>query len=118
MQSDRFRRNHDLIEIQEECKVLLLNNGNRLLGVYHVASGAIDHVSIDNRLILACAIKATATALVLAHNHPSGSLQPSKGDLDATQKLKEAAKLFDIEILDHLIITADEYVSFAEEGVL
>lgn len=110
--------NHNLIEIQEELKVLLLNKSNRLLGVYHAASGCIDQVSIDTRLILACAVKAGAIALVLAHNHPSGTLEPSKGDLAATQKLKEAAQLFDIQLLDHLIISSDDFVSLANKGVL
>lgn len=106
------------MEIQEEFKVLLLNRANKVLGVYQAFAGGMTEVSIDPRLILAAAVKSLSVAIVLSHNHPSGSLKPSKADEELTAKIKEAAKCLDIKVIDHLIVSNEGYLSFADEGLL
>lgn len=110
--------NPDKIEMLEEFKVLFLNRANKVLGVMDVASGGITGCVADPRIILAAAVKANAVNIVMAHNHPSGSIKPSRADEQLTQKIKEAARWMDITVLDHLIITDGEYYSFADEGLL
>ncbi|GAB2820457.1 JAB domain-containing protein [Ferruginibacter profundus] len=106
------------MEIQEEFKVLLLNRANRVLGVYQAFAGGMTEVSIDPRLILAAAVKSLSVAIVLSHNHPSGNLKPSRADEELTIKIKEAAKYLDIKVIDHLIVSSEGYLSFADEGLL
>jgi DNA repair protein RadC len=106
------------MEMQEEFKVLLINRANRVTGVYEASSGGITGTVADPRLILAAAIKGLAVGIVLAHNHPSGNLKPSLADEQLTAKIKTAANYHDIRVLDHIIVTADAYYSFADEGLL
>ncbi len=106
------------IELFEEFKVLLLNQGNKVIGVYDVSKGGLTGTVADPRLILATAIKALAVSIILSHNHPSGNLKPSRADEEITVKINEAAKYHDIKVLDHIIITAEHYYSFADEGLL
>ena len=73
---------------------------------------------VDVRLIFAAAIKANAVGLILAHNHPSGNLKPSYIDIQLTKRVKEAGQLLDIQLLDHLILTSDGYLSMADEGLI
>ena len=108
----------DNLTIKEEAVALFLNRSNRVLGGYKVSSGGITATVVDIRIILAIALKCLASGIILAHTHPSGELNPSRTDKELTQKLKEAAKLMDISLLDHLIITSETYYSFADEGVL
>lgn len=110
--------NPDKIEMLEEFKVLFLNRANKVLGVMDIASGGITGCVADPRIILAAAVKANAVNIVMAHNHPSGSIKPSRADEQLTQKIKEAARWMDITVLDHLIITEGDYYSFADEGLL
>ena len=110
--------NHDKIELQEEFKVLFLSQSNRVLQILSISQGGITGTVADPRLILASALKVAACSMILAHNHPSGSLRPSRADEELTTKIKEAAKYFDIKVLDHLIITLEGYYSFADEGLL
>lgn len=110
--------NPDKIEMLEEFKVLFLNRANKVLGVMDIASGGITGCIADPRIVLAAAVKANAVNIVLAHNHPSGSIKPSRADEQLTQKIKEAARWMDIKVLDHLIITDGDYYSFADEGLL
>ena len=109
---------HSVMTIKEEAVVLFLNRSNRVLGGYKISSGGITGTVVDIRLILAIALKSLASGLILAHTHPSGELLPSRADKDLTQKLKDAAKLMDISLFDHLILTTESYYSFAEEGIL
>lgn len=102
----------------EEFWILYLNNANRVLSHEKISSGGINAVITDLRLIFKKIIDKRATGIVVAHNHPSGSLQPSNADIQITQKLKEAAKIFDITLFDHLIITNKHYYSFADEGII
>lgn len=106
------------IEMLEEFKVLLLNRGNKVIGVYDVSSGGITGTVAAPRLILACAIKSLAVSIILSHNHPSGNLKPSRADEEITIKINEAAKYHDVKVLDHLIITVEGFYSFADEGLL
>ena len=106
------------IEMVEEFKILFLNRDNKVLGVYEASSGGITGTVADPRLILAAAIKANTCSILIAHNHPSGNLKPSKADEELTSKIKYAAQFFDIKLLDHVIITAEGCFSFANEGIL
>src|ERR1035437_1812432 len=108
------------IHLQERFVVMYLNRCNRVLGVYPVSSGGITGTVADVRIILSVALKVVATSIMLAHNHPSGSLKPSKPDIELTSKIKEAAKYMDITLMDHLILSPEEgeYLSFADEALL
>ena len=110
--------NENTIEMQEEFKVLLLNRGNKVIGVYEASAGGITGTVADPRLILAAAIKSLSVSIILSHNHPSGNLKPSRADEELTQKIKAAASYHDIKVIDHIIITREGYYSFADEGVL
>ncbi|MDO1499784.1 DNA repair protein RadC [Winogradskyella maritima] len=102
----------------EEFWILYLNNSNKVLKKTQLSKGGITGTLVDVRLVLKTAIEEGAVALILAHNHPSGTLKPSKADKDITQKLKNAALQLDINVLDHLIVTEKSYFSFADEGLL
>lgn len=106
------------INFQEEFKVLLLNRNSKVIGIYPTSIGGLCGTVADPRLILAVALKTLATGIILSHNHPSGNLKPSHTDEELTLKIKEAAKFHDINVLDHIILTSDEYYSFADEGLL
>lgn len=106
------------IELQEEFKVMLLNNSNEVLGIFPLSKGGITACLVDVRLIFACALKANATHIIVSHNHPSGKLTPSVKDEEITQKIKSAGRLLDIDLLDHIIITTKGYYSFMEAGQL
>ncbi len=110
----------NLISLQEEFKVILLNKANRVLGIVSFSKGSLTGTVIDPKLIFSKALKSTATSIILAHNHPSGNLKPSKSDIELTKKLVAASKLLEISILDHIILGDDEYryFSFADEGLL
>lgn len=109
---------HKRIEMQEEVKVMLLNRNNKVLGIYSLAMGGITGCVVDVRIILAVALKTLATGIILVHNHPSGNIKPSTEDLKITKQLKSSSELIGITLLDHLIITKDDYFSFADEGLL
>jgi DNA repair protein RadC len=106
------------IELLEEFKVLFLNRSNRVLQLFTVSSGGITGTVADPRLILAAALRVGACCIILAHNHPSGNAKPSKADEDLTKKIKLAAQYHDINVLDHIILTSEAYLSFADEGLL
>ena len=108
------------IHLQKRFVVMYLNRCNRVIGVYPVSLGGITGTVADVRLILSVALKVVATSIMLCHNHPSGSLKPSKPDIELTSKIKEAAKHMDITLMDHLILSPEEdmYLSFADETLL
>jgi len=110
--------NHDTIQLLEEFKVLLLNRNNIVLGIYQVSKGGIAGTVVDPKLIFGVALKAVASSIILAHNHPSGNLKPSPEDIRITKKLVEAGKVLNIQVLDHLIISESGYYSFADESML
>lgn len=102
----------------EEFWILYLNNSNKVLHKQQLSKGGITGTLVDVRLVLKTALEVGAVALILAHNHPSGNLKPSQSDKTLTQKLKQATESLDIKILDHLIITENAYLSFADESLL
>lgn len=109
----------DSIEHTEEFKILLMNRSNSVLGIFTVSKGGLSGTVTDVRLIYQAAIKANASGIIVAHNHPSGNLNPSESDTKITKKIQEAGNLMDTQLLDHLIITPDgEYYSWADNGIL
>lgn len=102
----------------EEFWIIYLNNSNKVIQKNQLSKGGITGTLVDVRLVLKNALEVGATSLILAHNHPSGTLKPSEADKQITAKLKNAAESLDIKVLDHLIITEKAYFSFADEGVL
>lgn len=108
----------DKIEFVEQFNVLLLSRNNRVLGIYTISTGCTSGTVVDIRLIFAAALKANASGIIMAHNHPSGALKASQADKDITRKAREAGKFMDIPVLDHIIVTTEGYYSFADEGAL
>ena len=98
--------------------VVYLNRANKINHFEIISEGGITGTIADPRIILKKALEEDAVSIILCHNHPSGSLKPSKADEELTIKIKEAAKYFDIKVLDHVIIADDGYYSFADEGML
>ncbi len=108
----------DDIEYVEEFKILLLNRANRVLGIVDISKGGVAGTVVDAKLIFGAALKANASSIILAHNHPSTNLKPSQADIDITRKLKKGGELLDVTVLDHLILTKYSYYSFADEGMI
>lgn len=102
----------------EEFWVLFLNRSNTEIGKLMVSQGGLSGTVIDVRIILKAALEKYASALILCHNHPSGNVQPSDADRKITRKIKDAASLMDMKVLDHLIIAREQYFSFADEGLI
>ncbi len=111
--------NLDTLEYVEEFKMLLMNRSNAVLGIINLSKGGISGTVTDVRVIMQAAIKTNASGIIVCHNHPSGNLNPSETDTKITNKIKDAANLLDIQLLDHLIINPDgDYFSFADNGNL
>lgn len=110
----------ETMQLQEHFLAMYLNRANKVLGIYHVSIGGITGTVADIRLILGVALKSAAVSIILSHNHPSGNVKPSSADISLTKRIKEAADLMDINLLDHLILTATEeaFFSFADEGII
>ena len=106
------------IDLKECFWVLLLTNANRLLGISEVAVGTSTGVLINTKEILQLALLTHANTIIVAHNHPSGKLSFSESDKKQTQRLQELAKIMEINLLDHIIITSESFLSFANEGEL
>jgi len=102
----------------EEFWVIFLNKGNVVLKTDRMSFGGVSGTVADPKLIFKRALEEVASAVILAHNHPSGNLRPSAADEQITQKMKEGGKLLDISVLDHIICTNESYYSFADEGNL
>ncbi|KFF05287.1 RadC family protein [Flavobacterium reichenbachii] len=100
----------------EEFWVLFLNNSNKVISKSQLSKGGISGTIVDVRLVFKIALETGATALILCHNHPSGTLVPSSADKQITKKLKLAGESLDVKVLDHLIITETKYYSFVDEG--
>ena len=98
--------------------MLLLNRRNSVLGIVDVSIGGISGTVIDPKVVFVVALKAGASGIILAHNHPSEQLNPSQEDIKLTKKLKEGGKLLDIEVLDHLIISRDSFYSLSDNGMM
>lgn len=103
---------------KEYFKVLFLNQANQILGYTLISEGGITETCADVRLIMQAALLTNSIALILAHNHPSGNLKPSRQDMEITKQVRDAALLMRIKVLDHIILTDTKYYSFADEGML
>ncbi len=102
----------------EECWVLYLTSSNRLIERQRVSQGGVQATIVDHRLIIKRALELLATQLIITHNHPSGAAEPSRADKELTKKVADAAALFDIRLLDHVIISREGSFSFRREGAL
>lgn len=102
----------------EEFWILLLSRANEVMRIVQVSSGGVAGTVADPKIIFKHALEILSSSIILVHNHPSGNLTPSQADKDLTKKLKEAGRMLDLPILDHLIFTDNAYFSFADEGIL
>lgn len=123
----RIRRSTDLVDFlkqklqyepREMFMAIYLDRSQKVLSYQTVSTGGITGTIADPRLILKKAIEEGASSIILSHNHPSGNLRPSQADIDLTRKMKEAAQLIDVRVMDHLIISEEGYYSFADDGAL
>ena len=123
----KIESSNDIIEIfqpqladlpHEEFWVLFLNRANKVIDQARITQGGITGTIFDIKLIMKSAIEKLASSIIVCHNHPSGNQKPSEQDIKITQKLKEASQLFEIALLDHIIITDSECYSFADSGML
>ncbi|MDH4057413.1 MAG: DNA repair protein RadC [Cyclobacteriaceae bacterium] len=109
----------DMMDLShEEFWVLLLNRANRIIKKQQISLGGVHGTVADPKIIFKLALEELASGIIVAHNHPSGNLTPSQQDIDLTKKLKEAGKLLEVQLLDHLIVAGKNYFSFADEGML
>lgn len=102
----------------EECWALFLTNSNRIVERFRISQGGVQATVVDQRIVVKRALELLSTRLILVHNHPSGSATPSQADFDITNKIKSATSLLDIQLLDHIIISATESYSFKSNGKL
>lgn len=107
------------IGLHETFKILLLNNSNKVKGIYPLSIGGITGTLVDMRILFAIVLKTLSVGILLAHNHPSNRLEPSEADRRLTEKIKQGAKFFDVSVLDHIIIAPDGgYFSFSDNGLI
>lgn len=104
------------MDYRETFIVLYLNRANQVLGYSVISQGGTSNTTVDIKMIIQTALLANASCIMLAHNHPSGNVQPSSDDNKITKRIIEAARLFDITVLDHIIITNESYYSFTDNG--
>ena len=123
----KIQSSHDVFELlypligelpHEEFWIVYLNNSNKVIHKSQLSKGGITGTLVDVRLVLKQALELGAVGIILAHNHPSRTLKPSVADKKITQKLKTASEALDIQVLDHLILAQNEYLSFADKGIL
>jgi len=123
----KIQSSNDIVQIfqsqladlpHEEFWVLFLNRGNKVIDQSRITQGGVTGTIFDIKLIMKAAIEKLASSIIICHNHPSGNPKPSEQDIKITQKLKEAAKVFEISLLDHIIVTDTECYSFADSGNL
>jgi len=110
--------NSETVEMREDFYIICVNRSNEMIGYHKISSGGVSGTVVDARIIFSIAINSMASGIFLSHNHPSGQLQPSEQDISLTEKIKQGAKLLDMQLLDHIIYTPEGYYSFADEGVL
>lgn len=110
--------NNEVLDVREEFLVLFLNRNNITIAWSKISSGGLSGTVVDTRLIFKQALDCLASSIILAHNHPSGNLKPSEQDIAITNKIKQGAKLFEMNVLEHLIITSEGYYSFADENMI
>jgi DNA repair protein RadC len=108
----------DDIEIYESFFILLLNQGNYTIGFAKISQGGIAGTVVDTRMVAKIALESLAVNIILAHNHPSGNLNPSAQDKSLTERITNGLKLLDINVADHIILTAESYFSFRDECMM
>lgn len=108
----------DSLEWREEFHVIALSTSNNVIGSFKVSEGGVNYALIDHKILFQFVLLANATRIILTHNHPSGKLQVSRQDEEVTEKIARACKDMTVELLDHIIVTRDGYLSFVEEGLL
>jgi DNA repair protein RadC len=111
-----FREAFPSLEHKEYFYAMFLDRANRVLGVYQVSSGGLTGTVVDPKIVFQAALKANACSIILAHNHPSGQIHPSEADISLTRKMKQAGDIMELQVLDHLIIATEGYMSFADDG--
>ena len=114
----RGQYDDDTIEYKEYFKVMLLNIANKVLGIVVISEGGAIGTVVDTKQILQAAILANATGILLSHNHPSMNAKPSENDRKMTRRIVDAAKIMQIEVIDHIIVCDESYYSFKDEGLL
>lgn len=108
----------DCMQYHEECWAMYLNRAGKLLGVSCISRSGISETCVDIRIVLQTALISHATTIIISHNHPSGSTVASTQDNHLTSRLKKACEVIGIHLLDHIILTEDSYLSYADEGML
>ncbi len=103
---------------REVFSAVFLNTANKIIEVEQVAEGTVNRAAIHPREVIAAALKHNASRVIFAHNHPAGSMRPSDDDIEITARLKKACEAVGIDVLDHVIVSADSYFSLAEHGLL
>ena len=106
----------DTIELREDFVVLCLNGAHEILGWVRLCSGGFDHTQVDIRLLLGVALQTASSSIIVAHNHPSGSVKPSPEDEHVTRRIDAACKAVGLRLLDHVILSRDGYYSFVDNG--
>lgn len=102
----------------EECWVLFMNRANRVISRDRLSVGGVSATVVDVKIVVKMALEKLASSIILVHNHPSGNCKAGDNDRVQTKIVKDAAALFDISLLDHIIIAGDDYYSFADDGIL
>ncbi|MFM9950914.1 MAG: JAB domain-containing protein [Saprospiraceae bacterium] len=115
-----FRENwSDDMELYEEFIVLFLNKANQVKGLFRASRGGSSATVVDLKIVFAAAVKAMASGIIVAHNHPSGNLAPSQADIDLTRKLRIAGEVLEMPLLDHIILAPNKgFYSFADEHMI
>jgi DNA repair protein RadC len=108
----------ELMNVQEQFCVLFLNNANEVIGFRCLSTGTLTASLVDFRILFGLACKSLSSGIIISHNHPSGNLTPSRVDIDLTKKVKAAANIFGITLMDHIILTSEEYFSFKENNLI
>lgn len=117
---DLFLKSWDMgkIELQEQFKAMFLDRSKKCMGVLTAATGGISECIVDLRLVFAAAIKARASCIIIAHNHPSGETKPGREDSSLTQRFARAGEILNLPVVDHLIVARNGYVSFNDLGLM
>lgn len=115
-----FREHFDADELdyRESFFALYLNQANKVLGIKKISESGISSTLVDVRIVLQAALLCNASGIIVAHNHPSGNLNPSSSDIKMTAQIKEASKVMNMTLLDHVILTSDSHYSFADDGII
>lgn len=117
---DIFRAHFDAdqMDYRESFFALYLDQANKVLGIKKISECGISSTLVDVRIIMQAALLCNASGIIVSHNHPSGNLKPSSADIQMTAKIKDAAKILDIALLDHVVLTSDSHFSFADDGMI